>query len=190
MILGSNSFFDLFPSPDREIKELENSNGQVGSSLYEYKADNSNENKPLDVGITWKLPLVWSSVHSPFQASRFLMGSGNERGSIAISLQSTRTHDQYFGDLNDCTVPVIVFQVVPWYVKVYYHTLQISIDGKPQTLSDVIEKIQVTPSEDKLLPGTLEIMLRFPCSMLSATLSLDFDKVYSLSLSYFCELPL
>lgn len=186
----SNSFFDLFPSPDREIKELENSNGQVGSSLYEYKVDNSNENKPLDVGITWKLPLVWSSVHAPFQASRFLMGSGNERGSIAISLQSTQTHDQYFGDLNDCTVPVIVLQVVPWYVKVYYHTLQISIDGKPQTLSDVIEKIQVTPSEDKLLPGTLEIMLRFPCSMLSATLSLDFDKVYSLSLSYFCELPL
>nr|CAD1820251.1 unnamed protein product [Ananas comosus var. bracteatus] len=172
----SNSFFDLFPSPDREIKELENSNGQVGSSLYEYKVDNSNENKPLDVGITWKLPLVWSSVHAPFQASRFLMGSGNERGSIAISLQSTQTHDQYFGDLNDCTVPVIVLQVVPWYVKVYYHTLQISIDGKPQTLSDVIEKIQVTPSEDKLLPGTLEIMLRFPCSMLSATLSLDFDK--------------
>nr|XP_010929799.1 GPI transamidase component PIG-T isoform X1 [Elaeis guineensis] len=172
----SNPLFELSAMPDREIKELNALQDQSGSILYEFNVANSNEYEPLDVGMMWKVPLVWSCPHAPFHVSRFLMGSGNERGSLAISLQSTQSHEQFLGGSHACTVEVVVFQVVPWYVKVYYHTLQIFIDGKPQTVSDVIEKLQVTPSEDKLLPGTLELMLRFPCSMHSGTLTLDFDK--------------
>ncbi|XP_072950603.1 uncharacterized protein [Typha angustifolia] len=172
----SNLFFTLYSAPDREIKELNALQGQGGSTLYAYQVGNYNENKPLDVGITWKRPLVWSCPNAPFYASRFLMGSGNERGSIAISWQSTQSHEEFVGASHDCSVQVVVFQIVPWYVKVYYHTLRIFIDGKPQTVSDLVKKIRVTPSEDKLQPGTLEMMLRFPCRMDSATLTLDFDK--------------
>lgn len=172
----SNPLFELSPMPDREIKELNALQDQSGSVIYEFKVANYNKYEPLDVGMTWKVPLVWSCSYAPFHVGRFLMGSGNERGSLAISLQSTQSCEQFLDRSHACTVQVVVFQVVPWYVKVYYHTLQIFIDGKPQTVSDVIEKLQVTPSEDKLLPGTLELMLRFPCSMHSATLTLDFDK--------------
>ncbi|BAT14027.1 Os11g0479232, partial [Oryza sativa Japonica Group] len=111
-----------------------------------------------------------------YHANRFLMGSGNERGSIALSFRSTNLHKQLFGSSNDCSIKAVVFQVVPWYVKVYYHSLQIFIDGNSKAISEVVEKIHVTPSEDKHLPGTLEMLLRLPCSMESATLSLDFDK--------------
>jgi len=86
---------------------------------------------------------------------------------------------QISGSPTDCSLKAVIFQVVPWYVKVYYHSLEIFIDGSRKTVSEVVDKIHVIPSEDKLLPGTLEMLLRFPCSMQSGTLTLDFDKVCS-----------
>ncbi|CAD6233134.1 unnamed protein product [Miscanthus lutarioriparius] len=171
----SNEFFVLSNSPDKLIKGQNHVEIQ-SSFLYVYDASNYTEEKPLDVGITWKLPLVWTCTPSPFHASRFLMGSGNERGSIALSFMSTNLHKQISGSPTDCSIKAVIFQVVPWYVKVYYHSLEIFIDGSRKTVSEVVDKIHVIPSEDKLLPGTLEMLLRFPCSMQSGTLTLDFDR--------------
>ncbi|KAL5205012.1 hypothetical protein ABZP36_009883 [Zizania latifolia] len=171
----TNDLFVLSSAPDRVLKEINNMDGH-SSSICEYDVSNYNEDAPLDVGVTWKLPLIWSCTPAPYHANRFLMGSGNERGSIALSFISTNMHKQLFDVSNDCSIKTVVFQVVPWYVKVYYHTLEIFIDGNNKAISEVIDKINVTPSEDKLFPGTLEMLLRFPCSMQSAALSLDFDK--------------
>ncbi|TVU29831.1 hypothetical protein EJB05_21418, partial [Eragrostis curvula] len=174
-ISWKNEFFVLSNGPDRVIKELNNLKVQ-SSTLYEYDVSTYSEEKPFDLGITWKLPLIWSCTPSPYHTSRFLMGSGNERGSIALSFLSTNLHKQISGSSDDCSTKAVIFQVVPWYVKVYYHSLEIFIDGNRKTISEVVDKIHVTPSEDKLLPGTLEMQLRFPCTMQSATLTLDFDK--------------
>ncbi|KAK1620700.1 hypothetical protein QYE76_026217 [Lolium multiflorum] len=171
----SNEFFELSTAPDRVLNELDHLDVQ-SSSLYEYDLGNYNDDEPLDVGITWKLPLIWSCSPAPYYARRFLMGSGNERGSIALSFLSTDLHKQLGGSSNDCSIKAVVLQVFPWYVKVFYHSLQIFIDGSSKAISEVLEMIHVTPSEDKLSPGTLEMLLRFPCGMQSATLILDFDK--------------
>lgn len=174
-ILWDNEVFVLSTTPDRVLKEIDHMEVQ-SSSLYEYDVSNYNDEKPLDVGITWKRPRIWSCTPPPYHASRFLMGGGNERGSIALSFLSTNLQKHLFSGSNDCLRKAVVFQVVPWYVKVYYHSLEIFIDGSRKDISEVLDKIHVTPSEDKLSPGTLEMLLRFPCSMQSATLTLDFDK--------------
>ncbi|KAH7660974.1 GPI transamidase component PIG-T protein [Dioscorea alata] len=172
----NNLAFDLSVAPDRVIKEHNSVEGKSSSILYEFKVVKYSKYEPLDVGIKWKLPLLWSCPEAPFHARRFLMGSGNERGSIAISLQPTQSCDQFLSDSHKCTVRAVIFQVAPWYVKVYYHTLQIFIDGRSVPVADVVEKISVSPSEDKVSPGSLQMMLRFPCDMNSAALAMDFDK--------------
>ncbi|CAA7396222.1 unnamed protein product [Spirodela intermedia] len=165
--------FDLSVSPNTIVREMDALDGHRDSVFFEYNIANHSETNPLDVGITWKLPLVWSNPQAPFHANRFLMGSGNERGSIAISLQSTQTIEL---SAYACMMQVVIFQMVPWYVRVYYHTLQILIDGKPQNVSDIVAKILVSPSEDKVAPGIMEIMLTIPCTTESAVLTMDFDK--------------
>lgn len=177
----NNTSFELSVIPDKTIRELTWLHGQSSSILYEFSV--GKYSVPLDVGITWKVPLVWSCRQAPFHVSRFLMGSGNERGSIAISLKGTQSNEGFFNEAtsllsrgDDCKVRVVVFQVVPWYVKVYYHTLQIFIDGEPHLTTNVIDKLHVSPSEDKVSPGMLEMVLTFPCGMQSAALSVDFDK--------------
>jgi GPI-anchor transamidase subunit T len=76
-----------------------------------------------------------------------------------------------------CKLQVNVLQIVPWYIKVYYHTLQLLVDGKPQVVTDFIDKMSVSPSEDKVSSGVMELILRFPCEIKSAVLNIEFDKV-------------
>ena len=150
------------------------------SILYEYPIKEYTETEQFDLGLTWKHPIVWSSPHAPLYASRFSMGSGNERGAIAISLKSTEMTQGLVAAYNveeRCKLQVNVLQIVPWYVKVYYHTLQLVVDERPQALTDFVERMRVSPSEDKVSPGVMEMVLQFPCEMKSAVLSIVFDKV-------------
>ncbi|CAN0915372.1 GPI transamidase component PIG-T [Linum grandiflorum] len=75
-----------------------------------------------------------------------------------------------------CELQVDVFQVVPWYIKVYYHTLKLFVDDQAQPVGKFIEKVHVSPSVDKKSPGMMEMVLKLPCDVRSAALTLDFDK--------------
>ncbi|KAM1634783.1 hypothetical protein ACFXTN_011670 [Malus domestica] len=173
------SVFELSVEPDNVLKELNGFEKKSPSVLYEFSIENYTESRPFDLGLTWKRPVVWSCQKAPLHASRFLMGSGNERGAIAISLRSTEVSDWLLGtDMGEgsCKLEVKVFQVVPWYIKVYYHTLQVFVDEQLQAVSDIVEKMRVSPSVDKVSPGLMEMVLKFPCGMKSAAITLDFDK--------------
>lgn len=177
--LRSNPGFELSVKPDRVFKEVNSLHSKSSSVLCVYSIVKYSDSEPFDLGLTWKLPVVWSCQQAPLHASRFLMGSGNERGAIAISLISTELNEGLLGanTVEDrCKLQVDIFQVVPWYIKVYFHTLQVFVDGQPQGLTDVIEKMHVSPSEDKVSPGVMELVLKFPCGVKSATLTLEFDK--------------
>ncbi|CAK9159180.1 unnamed protein product [Ilex paraguariensis] len=174
----SNPGFELSVSPDLVFKEVCNLNKESPSILYQYSMENYSYSKPFDLGFWWKSTVVWSCPEAPLHASRFLMGSGNERGAIAISLKPTvRGNSVQSADINEgCRLRVDVFQVVPWYVKVYYHTLQVYVEEHLQSGKDIIEKMHVSPSEDKVSPGLMEMTLRFPCGVRSAVITIEFDK--------------
>ncbi|KAL1340967.1 hypothetical protein HN51_027474 [Arachis hypogaea] len=172
---GRNVGFELSVNPDRVLKEVEKSS----SILYEYPIKVHKDSEQFDLGITWKHPVIWSTPHVPLYASRFLMGSGNERGAIAICMKSTEsTQELVAANYVDqrCNFQVNVLQIVPWYIKVYYHTLQLFVDEKPQILTDFVERMHVSPSEDKVSPGLMELVLKLPCEVKSAVLNIEFDK--------------
>ncbi|GAU44938.1 hypothetical protein TSUD_351530 [Trifolium subterraneum] len=148
-VLRRNLGFELSITPDRVHRELEKSS----SILYEYSIKGYNDTEQFDLGLIWKHPIVWSSPHAPLYASRFLMGIGNERGSIAISLKSTDLTKGFIAANN---------------VEEKYE--------KPHAVTDFVEKMSVSPSEDKVSPGMMELVLRFPCEMKSAVLNIEFDK--------------
>lgn len=52
------------------------------------------------------------------------------RGSVAISLKSTRMSERLQhadNSVGESWLKVDIFQVVPWYVKVYHHILKVFI---------------------------------------------------------------
>ncbi|KAL3517814.1 hypothetical protein ACH5RR_020403 [Cinchona calisaya] len=179
--LGDSSF-EMSVPPDRQIREVERLDAGSSSILYQFSVENYSDSKPSDLGFRWKLPLVWSCQQAPLSVSRYLMGSGNERGSIAISLKTPRIKisDSSAGE---SWLRVDIFQVVPWYVKVYCHTLKVFIGEEVQSVSNTVEKIRVLPSEDKVSPGVTELTFRLPCAVRSAALTLEFDKGFCTSMS-------
>ncbi|TYI19698.1 hypothetical protein ES332_A07G182700v1 [Gossypium tomentosum] len=175
----TNPSFELSAKPDRIFIEESRLLSKNASVLYKFEIEKYSESEPFDLGLFWKTPVVWLCQQAPLHASRFLMGSGNERGAIAISLKSTQSSEAFMGsNSNDerCELRVDVFQVVPWYVKVYFHSLQVFVDQQPKAVSDIIEKIHVSPSKDKVSPGVMELVLTLPCSVSSAVLTIEFDK--------------
>lgn len=171
--------FELSFNPDRVLTE-ENSRHGIGSSLlYEFSVNKYSNSKPFDLGLTWKFPVIWSCQQAPLHATRFLMGSGNERGAIAILLKSTDLNDSspVADSASDgCELHVNIFQIVPWYIRVYYHSLQLFVDDQLKAVGAFVEKIHVMPSKDKISPGMMEMVLKLPCGVKSAALTLDFDK--------------
>lgn len=189
LFVGTNyPSFNLNTVPDRVLKEATVSESMVGmaygSIMFEFLVSKYNESHPLNVGLTWKGPVLWLSLSAPFHASRFLMGSGNARGSIVISLKSDKSHKKIWGDdgvyassgVPGCHIPLLIFQVVPWYVRLYFHTFQVFIDGQPRPIWDVVKKMQISPAEDRKSPGVMEIELEIPCNTSSAALIVNFDK--------------
>ncbi|KAL5562117.1 hypothetical protein UlMin_031864 [Ulmus minor] len=175
----SSHGFQLSVKPDMILEEVDSLRRSNPSVIYKFSVENYTDSEPFDLGLRWVLPVVWSCQQPPLHASRFLMGSGNERGGIAISFKSTKLNEGVLhSDTTEdgCTLQVDIFQVVPWYIKVYYHTLQVFVDERPQEVSDIVHKMHVSPSEDKVSPGLMEMILKFPCGLKSAVVTLEFDK--------------
>eukprot|EP00250_Pteridium_aquilinum_P030640 c4176_g1_i1 orf=378-2543(+) len=134
----------------------------------------------VNVGLTWKAPFTWSPVRGPFRATRFLVGSGNARGAIAIVLKSnhlqTRFQKQDSSTEDGSLINVMLFQVVPWYIRLYFHTLQVLIDEQPKSFWDVVRWMHVVPSEDRRSPGVMEMELMVPSNASVISLITEFDK--------------
>ncbi|KAI4340313.1 hypothetical protein MLD38_025163 [Melastoma candidum] len=174
-----SSVFELSDHPDEIIKEVNDSQDDDLSHMYKFSLGRLTVSGPFDLGIRWKKPVLWSCPKLPLRVSRFLMGSGNERGAIAITLTSPYKNEEFTlasGVLEACPLTINVFQVVPWYIKVYYHSLRLAVDGELQPTEDAFDKLRVLPSEDKVSPGVLELVLKLPCGFKSAALTVEFDK--------------
>ncbi|GAV70711.1 Gpi16 domain-containing protein/PUB domain-containing protein, partial [Cephalotus follicularis] len=176
---GLQRSFELSVNPDRVLEEVNSLHGKASSVVYQFSVEKYSDSEPFDLGLKWMIPVIWSCEQAPLHVSRFLMGSGNERGAIAISLKSTDLSEEFHGATvfdNSCKLQVDLFQVVPWYIRVYYHSLKVFVDQQPKAAADVIEKMHVAPSKDKVSPGLMEMVLKLPCSVKSAALTLEFDK--------------
>ncbi|MCO5578512.1 hypothetical protein L7F22_032355 [Adiantum nelumboides] len=106
----------------------------------------------LDVGLAWKVPLTWSPVRGPFRATRFLVGSGNARGAIALVLKSNQLPTGHGVGL------------------------QVLIDEQSKFFWEVVRWMQVVPSEDRKSPGVMEMELVIPYNASIITLITEFDK--------------
>ncbi|KAH8273379.1 hypothetical protein KR018_002042 [Drosophila ironensis] len=104
----------------------------------------------------------------PVTVHRYLLGHGQEHGRIATEV--TNNHYE--------TLPILVQELVPWYVHAYLHTL--TIRRKPQRASEYTRRwlpfqlLHYTPGKQRELPSHLEIGFNLPAHT-SALITIDID---------------
>jgi GPI-anchor transamidase subunit T len=105
---------------------------------------------------------------------RFLTGTGNEFGGIVIDIERAVVD---MTRLPACT-RVRLFQPLPWFVKLYMHTLVVELDGARVSHDDhnVIEGMKFIPAEDRTRSSVLEMQLMMVSSTSTLRIRVNYDK--------------
>ncbi|XP_023323309.1 GPI transamidase component PIG-T-like [Eurytemora carolleeae] len=102
-----------------------------------------------DIRAVYPKAHIYGVVRSlPVQVSRHVVGTGQERGGIVTTIKNT------------CSTPLtgVYLDLVPWYIRVYLHTLRVEVNG--EKISP--ERVVYRPGQDRVKPYHLEMVLKLP----------------------------
>lgn len=96
-------------------------------------------------------------------ASRYITGYGVYQGGIACRIKNSSKKPK----------KVIYFDVIPWYLRIYIHTLKVT--SNEQTISPT--KVVYNPAKDRNRPHHIELALTLPPES-STLITFDFERVF------------
>ncbi|KAI0846363.1 Gpi16 subunit, GPI transamidase component [Daldinia vernicosa] len=99
-------------------------------------------------------------------AERSFTGHGYERGGVRTILTNPSP---------DTEVEFFYMESLPWFMKIYLHTLTTHINGVPGSKDDIIEEIYYRPALDRVRGTQLELRMRIPPAS-TVFLTYDFEK--------------
>ncbi|KAI0477558.1 Gpi16 subunit [Xylariaceae sp. FL0804] len=99
-------------------------------------------------------------------AERSFTGHGQERGGV----QSILTNPS-----PDTEVEFIMMESLPWFMRIYLHTLKTRVEGVSHISGDIVEQIYYRPALDRVRGTQLELRMRIPPAS-TVFLTYDFEK--------------
>ncbi|KAI2628475.1 Gpi16 subunit, GPI transamidase component [Hypoxylon sp. NC1633] len=99
-------------------------------------------------------------------AERSFTGHGYERGGVQTILTNPSP---------DMDVEFVYMESLPWFMRVYLHTLKTNIDGDSGPNEDVIKEIYYRPALDRVRGTQLEVRMSIPPAS-TVFLTYDFEK--------------
>ncbi|KAI0459065.1 Gpi16 subunit [Xylaria acuta] len=152
-----------------EATEIKNPNGlsrcyQISSDgdftmiLPRMSREGNNAKTAADEYVQPETPLLY--------AERSFTGHGQERGGV----QSILTNPS-----PDTEVEFVYMESLPWFMRVYLHTLQARVEGTLGAKDDLIEEIYYRPALDRARGTQLELRMRIPPAS-TVFLTYDFEK--------------
>ncbi|XP_068556418.1 GPI transamidase component PIG-T [Anas acuta] len=111
-----------------------------------------NSSRSLNVQLKWKRPQDSQELSTPvLHAQRYVSGYGLQTGEISTLIHNTHPYRAF---------PVILLETVPWYLRLYVHTLTIITKGKENKPS----YIHYQPAQDRKRPHLLEMLIQLPAN--------------------------
>ncbi|CAK7274463.1 Subunit of the glycosylphosphatidylinositol transamidase complex-like protein [Sporothrix epigloea] len=99
-------------------------------------------------------------------AERSLTGHGAERGGVQTILTNPSS---------DTAVEFVYMESLPWFMRIYLHTLAARVDGNATTSKDVLQEVYYRPALDRARGTQLEVRMRIPPGA-TVFLTYDFEK--------------
>jgi phosphatidylinositol glycan class T len=97
-------------------------------------------------------------------AERSFTGYGQEHGGVQTFLKNPSTTE---------SVEIVYMESLPWFMKLYLHTLKVKINGKER--NDLIKEMYYRPALDRKRGTQLEIRMEVPANS-TIVLTYDFEK--------------
>ncbi|GJP32611.1 hypothetical protein CLOM_g17223 [Closterium sp. NIES-68] len=158
-------------------------------------------------GLHWKRRVAWQRRPALFVLSRFTTGTGDALGGLTFLIQRGDGHAKGC-DTNECDTrgrdaascagkrsepsdigsqcsvcpadAVSVFQAVPWWLKLYLHTLTLAFDHRPISISDgsAVVAARLQPTRERGPPAVLELVLQVPRTVTRVTITVQYRKAF------------
>ncbi|KAJ6661110.1 hypothetical protein lerEdw1_016911 [Lerista edwardsae] len=122
-----------------------------------------NASRSLNVQLKWKRPQDSMDLAVPvLHAQRYVSGYGLQTGEISTLVYNTHPYRAF---------PVLLLESVPWYLRLYIHTLSIITKGKENKPS----YIQYQPAQDRQRPHLLEMLIQLPANSVTK-ITIQFER--------------
>uniref|UniRef100_A0A670KEX8 Phosphatidylinositol glycan anchor biosynthesis class T n=1 Tax=Podarcis muralis TaxID=64176 RepID=A0A670KEX8_PODMU len=122
-----------------------------------------NGSRSLNVQLKWKRPQDGLDLAVPvLHAQRYVSGYGLETGEISTLIYNTHPYRAF---------PVLLLETVPWYLRLYIHTLTIITKGKENKPS----YIHYQPAQDRQRPHLLEMLIQLPANSVTK-ITIQFER--------------
>ncbi|XP_078048445.1 phosphatidylinositol glycan anchor biosynthesis class T [Augochlora pura] len=157
---NTNQIYRLTPPPSAKITSLRG--GQRNEiAVYDIRAHSAKG--IFNIGVTHnagaKVSLNYPSI---LYANRYIIGYGQERGSLV-----TKLYNNYWQPLD-----VVLLENIPWYLLVYFHSVTITCDG--QRIVPLAQRY--LPGKERKSPYYLEMVLRLPArSVTRFSIEMDYS---------------
>lgn len=102
----------------------------------------------------------------PLYAERSFTGYGQERGGVQTILTNPSPDEE---------VEFIYMESLPWFMRIYLHTLEARLDGRRGSQDSLIEEVYYRPALDRARGTQLELRMRIPPAS-TVFLAYDFEK--------------
>lgn len=122
-----------------------------------------NNSRNLNIQLKWKRPPDNEALPVPFlHAQRYVSGYGLQKGELSTLLYNSHPYRAF---------PVLLLDAVPWYLRLYVHTLTITSKGKDNKPS----YIHYQPAQDRQQPHLLEMLIQLPANSVTKV-SIQFER--------------
>ncbi|KAI1185159.1 Gpi16 subunit [Nemania serpens] len=132
--------------------------GDFSMMLPRMSREGDNAKTVADEAVQPETPLLY--------AERSFTGHGQERGGVQSILRNPNP---------DSWVEFVYMESLPWFMRIYLHTLQARVDGISGATHDIIEEIYYRPALDRVRGTQLELRMRIPPAS-TVFLTYDFEK--------------
>lgn len=144
---GSVGTYRLSPEPTQLVVSGE---GAHKRSLAIYDLKHHVAQGRLNLAAQYEKPhIFWLIPEPPLHITRYIQGYGLERGGIVNRIQNNNPTK---------AVRVVLLDIIPWFLRMYLHTLKIS--SGPRQLK--AEHVSYQPGRDRERPHHLELTLILP----------------------------
>jgi len=99
-------------------------------------------------------------------AERSFTGHGQERGGVQTILRNPS---------RDTEVEFIYMESLPWFMRIYLHTMEARVAGQPHANKSLIQQVYYRPAVDRARGTQLEVRMRVPADS-TVFLTYDFEK--------------
>lgn len=156
---NTNYVYELMPPPSTRIISLR---GGQQNEIAVYDIRTHSSRGIFNIAAMYNMPAN-TNINYPsiLYANRYIIGYGQERGSLVTKLYNN--HWQ--------TLDVILLENIPWYLLVYLHS--ITITQNEQQIHPLVQRY--LPGKERKNPYYLELILRLPpYSVMKITIDIDY----------------